>query len=82
MGTKAAMRHPGDGKPSTKSDIDQGVKQQRVVASTLFVARIVNLRTTTTHARWHYGATTRVFPRDRIQCAPILDQKQHQFYYH
>ena len=76
------MRHPGDDKLNTRSDIDQGVQQQGVYASTPLVATIVPLRAMAPQACWPYRATTRVFPRSHVRCAPILDHKQHQLHYH
>lgn len=73
---KAAMRHPGDDKPNTRSDIEQGVHQQGVFPSAPLVATTVHLRATTTHVRWRYGATTRVFPGNHVSCAGTLGQRQ------
>ena len=66
IGGKAAIRHPGDDKPNTRSDIDQGVQQQVVFKSARFVGTIVHLRATAPQVRWYYGATTRVFPRNYV----------------
>ena len=48
---KPAMRHPGDDKPNTRSDIDQGVQQQGIFASAPLVATIVHLRATAPQVR-------------------------------
>lgn len=48
---KPAMRHPGDDKPNTRSDIDQGLQQQGIFASAPLVATIVHLRATAPQVR-------------------------------